>query len=232
MKRINNLVRPFFAIIFGALLLLFYLNVFPTENPTSIALGVIALVVAAFYLCYGVLSVVLGTRLPAPLKKILDLLTVVVYPTFMFVVFLLNMISISDPDIAALVSPTGWIILITNMAVSITFAGLYVAAYFAKVNWLKRLANLFAFILILAFLLDVLFQLDGTPVNLGGITVIEVIIYASFSSMLLSNLFTKAEGPTKDNAPEEQEDAPVEEPKEEPAEEKPAEEEPKEEKAE
>ena len=69
MKRLHEIIRPFLAIILGALLLLMYLNSFQGEGEV-LDIGIIAMVVAAFYIGVGVVGLTLNNRLPGTAKKV------------------------------------------------------------------------------------------------------------------------------------------------------------------
>ena len=187
MKKLRSVLAPFFAIIFGALLLLYYLNFLQYQN-TTLAVGIIAVVFACFYLAYGVLSVVLGSKLPQRLKDYLGLASVVLFPLFIFLEVLLALVSYGQNEMLNLVGPTGWFIAITSMAGSLCFAILYVVAFFTKIAIVDRLTYLFGFIFMLVLLLNILFGFNGNAIALGEIDVIQLVISIAFSSMLLRTI--------------------------------------------
>ena len=49
MKRLYDTIQPFMAIIFGALLLLVYLNYLDNENGYFLALGILGVIMASYF---------------------------------------------------------------------------------------------------------------------------------------------------------------------------------------
>ena len=196
MKRISDLIRPFLGIVFGALLMLVYLNYINSGMPGEyLALGIIAVTIASYYLGSAILSFILGDRLPAGVKNIFAVLSVVLFPTLMFVQNLLFTIALEGE-----LGTTGWIIMSASLAGAIGFAGLYCAAYFTKVRVLERLAFLFGSIFFLSLVLDLLFALDGTPNTIADITLVTLAIYGIYGGMLFNALmaFGKKEQPAEE----------------------------------
>ena len=196
MKRISDLIRPFLGIVFGALLMLVYLNYINSGMPGEyLALGIIAVTIASYYLGSAILSFILGDRLPAGVKNIFAVLSVVLFPTLMFVQNLLFTIALEGE-----LGTTGWIIMSASLAGAIGFAGLYCAAYFTKVRVLERLAFLFGSIFFLSLVLDLLFALDGTPNTIADITLVTLALYGIYGGMLFNALmaFGKKEQPAEE----------------------------------
>ena len=185
MKKVQELIRPFVVIIFGALLLLYYLNWLAYEG-SALALGIIAVVLAAYYITYGIVDVVAGSKLTSKAKLVFDVISVCGYAVFVFVYFLLMTINLAD-----VMGPTAWVVNIICMAGSIALAAFYPIAKFVKEPILERLAYLFSIVLILGLLLNILFNADGTAAALGTIQIIDVLIFALYSTMLLRS-FVKA----------------------------------------
>ena len=188
MKKIGELIKPFVSIIFGALLFLIYLN-YLSLTGSGLALGIIGVVLATYYLAVGILGIVLGEKFNKGVKKILDLISIVLFPAFMFVYFLLTTINAAQANILL---PTGWVIAITSMAGSILMVVAYLLAALLNNKVLTRLGFLFSAIFVLALLLDVLFSTEGLPIVLGNINIIGVVTYAVYIFMLFNSL--KPEG--------------------------------------
>ena len=72
MKKVSELIKPYITIIFGALLLLIYLN-YLSFKEMALAIGIIAVVIASFSLVGGILFVVMGDKMNDTLKKYLIL---------------------------------------------------------------------------------------------------------------------------------------------------------------
>ena len=182
MKKISELLKPYLSIILGALLLLVYLN-WLSQQEWVLALGIIAVVMAAYYLAVGVVGIVLGDKLPKGLKLALDITSICFFPVFMFVYFLLLTINGHQA-----MGPTGWVIAIISMAASISLPCAYACSKFVKAPLLGKLCFLFAAIFVLALLLNVLFDFIGDPIVLGNINIISVVIYFVYGYMLMNSL--------------------------------------------
>lgn len=184
MKKISDLIRPFLGIIFGALLMLYYLNFIGPEMPAEyLALGIIAVTFAAYYLGSAIVMFLLGDRLPEGIKKIFLLLSVVCFPTLIFVENLLFTIALRGQ-----LGTTGWIIMSASLAGSIAFATLYSIAVFTKIRVIERLAFLFGAIFFLSLVLSLLFSIDGAATAIDDIPLVTLAIYAIYSSMLFNAL--------------------------------------------
>ena len=187
MKKLSEFIKPYLAIAFGALLFLFYLNWLGSEGA-FLAVGIIAIVFAAGYLAVGILGVVFGERLPKVLKLVFDIFTVSAFPLLIFVYFIVLVTSVPVENIG----PAGWVILIVNLAASLGLVGLYITTRFVKVKLLDRITYLFAVAFILALALNLVFDFTGDPIVLGNITVVELIIDALYSYMLINALKKEA----------------------------------------
>ena len=191
MKKLGDLIKPFATIVFGSLLLFYYLN-YLQYRGTALVLGIFALLVAIYYIGIGVVGIILGEKFPSNAKRIFDVITIALFPVFVFIVYI--MMAASGGDFG----PTGWIIVILCMNASIIFAALFVVAVFVKVSILQRLAQLFAAIFVLSLLVNVLytFGVGGNPSGwayLGEIDIMLVVLYCLYTSMLLNAL--KEESP-------------------------------------
>ena len=211
MKKIKELLKPFIFIIFGALLFLYYFNGLSSEGA-GLAISIIAIVLAAYFLAVGILSVVLGDKL-GKAKGLLNLIGVATYPLFFFVVELITLINLADVE--GFLGPTGWTISILTLAASLGLGALLFVSYFVRSKELHRMTFLFGAIFVLALLLDILLALDGSPAALGDVVILQVVLYGAYVSMMFDALSSLKENKESKKA---------EEPKEEKAEEQPAEE--------
>ena len=216
MKRISEIVKPFISIIFGALLLLLYLN-WLQYSGTLLAAGIIAIVFAAYYIGIGVTLVLAGDKLSAQAKKVVSAVSVSLFPLLMFLIFLFTVIASTK-----YMGPTAWVIAIISLVASIGLAVSYPLALAIKEKVLFKIASLFAAVFLLALLLNVLFDASGNPIGLGAVNILEVVIYGAYVFLLLNSI--PRELPAAE-APKAEEPAPEEEVKEEApeAEEKPEE---------
>lgn len=218
MKKIKELLKPFIFIIFGALLFLLHFNLLGMGG-VSLAVGIIAIVLAAYFLTVGIFSVVLGDKL-GKTKGLLNLIGVACYPILLGVTFLLSLIEdakLAYEYEAIYLGPNAWTIAILSILAAFALGIMLFISYFVRSKRFHRVTFLFAAIFVLALLLDVL-TYRGNAVALGAIVVLQVVLYGCFVSMLfdvLSSLKEDKKEPKKEEAKEE----------------KPAEEEPKEEQA-
>ena len=210
MKKIVDMLRPFLSIIFGVLILLCYLNYLSFQG-SALAVGIIAVILSAFYICTGVIAFLLGDKIGAKVRGILDVCTISLYPLFYFVIYLISMI-----NVASTLGPNGYVIHLVSMIVSIMFAMLYLLAKLLNVKELNKPASLFGFAFIGALVLNLVFNPYGFSNALGDIGVVELVIYACFSSMLLSALggLNSANEQPQEPVQEEASEQPVEEPQE------------------
>lgn len=213
MKKLNEILRPFFEIILGALILLMNLNNLQGENEV-LAYGIIAMVLAAFYISIGVIGLTLNNRLSGSAKKVLEIGAVVAFPVFMFVYFLLSTINLAD-----YLGPNGWFLAVLKMVASICFALTFLLAGILKNRHINKMALLFASIFILVLLLEVLFDQVGNPIGLGGVVIVEVVVYFIYGNILFNSFSNFKVGPQQNDQPAEAEEAEDEEETETPAEE-------------
>lgn len=182
MKKITDYIKPNILIIFGALLLVMNLDGL-SATGAGLALGIVALIMAAYYLIVGILMVLMGNKFSAFTQKLFETISVSFFALYMFVNFLLT-------TIAGGFGPTGWVVNILSMVSSIALVLVYVMYKFADAPNLFRFTYLFALIFVLALLLDVLFNANGA---LGQIDVFLVAIYSAYSFYLFSSLGKIAE---------------------------------------
>ena len=225
MKRLHEVIKPFLAIILGALLFLMYLNLLQPDGGPYLAIGILAVVFAVHYIALGVVDLLLGKHLPRIPRHIFEVAAVVIFPIFMFVYFLLTFIGYADmlAQMEEKIGVAAVILFILKIQAPIGFIGFFAVASFVKRKWLERMALLFSALFVLALLLEILFNISGNPVGLGAIVVVEFALYFIYCNILFTNLpFGKGE-PAPAAEPEaeepEEEAAPEEEPEEAPAEE-------------
>lgn len=185
MKRVTDFLRPNILIVLGALLFLYYLNYLSYEG-SALAIGIIAVVLSAYYLAIGIVGVLLSNKLNQLVKKIFEVVSVSLFGAFMFTVTLILIINAAK--IEDFLGPTGWIIGILTMVASIALIGVYVLARFLNKEFFVRLAYLFSAIFALVLLLNVLFDISGNSIVLGSLDILLVAIYASFTFYLFNSL--------------------------------------------
>ena len=221
MKKLHEIVKPYLLIIFGGLLFLLYLNLLAGQNMVLVY-GIVGVVIASYYLAVGILGIVIADKLEKA-KKILDIVTISLYPVFMFTMNLLSIINNYDA-----LAPTGWFIIIISMLVALALATFYVLARLMPSKLINRLAHLFAALFILVLLLNLLFDFVGNPYDLGDLSVVSFILsivyvgimFNSFKDLSIKEETKVEEEPAKEEEPQEEEEKPEE--SEEPAEEEKA----------
>ena len=214
MKKIKELLKPFIFIIFGALLFLFFFN-YLGVGGAYLAIGIVAIVLSVYFLVVGILSVVLGEKL-GKAKGILNLVGVATFPLLMGVIFLLSLIGNAKNEYTYL-GPNGWTIAILSIAAAFAIGVMLFIAFFVRSKGFHRVTFLFGAIFVLALLLDILIS-EGFAVALGQIVVLQVILYAAYTSMLFDVLSS-----LKENKEPKKVEEKKEEPKEEAEAEQPAE---------
>lgn len=207
MKKIKELVKPFIFIIFGALLFLCYFNGLNGEGA-GLAISIIGIVLAAYFLAVGILSVVLGDKL-GKVKGLLNLIGVATYPIFFAVVELITLINLAD--IEGYLGPTGWTISILTIAAALGLGALLFVSYFVRSKELHRITFLFGAIFVLALLLDILLEVNGSPAMLGNVVILQVVLYGAYVSMMFDVLSSLKENKEPKKAEEKKEEAPAEE---------------------
>ena len=180
MKKFYEKIKPFFLVILGALILLSYLVCVQGEGAT-LALGIISIVVAAFYIGYGLVVLFIGSKLPTTLKEILDVVVVSLFPAFVFTELLMTTINLYK-----VYTPTGWTIAILGMIAALAVIVVYIVATFVKAKILGKLVPIFALTFVLSLLMNVLFDAIGLPMVLGNVTIVYLIIYAVYTAILFS----------------------------------------------
>ena len=189
MKKVTDFLKPNILIILGALLFLFYMN-WLNNNGAALALGIVAVICAVYYVTIGVLSIVIGDKFSPILKKVFEVISVDLFASFMFAEFLVLTIQFAQID--GFMGPTAWIIAILSMIASLTLVVVYSIAKFTKQKFLVKFAYLFSAIFALVLLLDILFDSRGDSIVLGNINIILVVIYIVYVFYLF-NSFEKSE---------------------------------------
>lgn len=185
MKKIQKVAKPFLSIVFGALLLLTYLN-WLSSGGGALVIGVIALLMSLYYLGAGITEAVAGDKLPQKAKKVFDILNISLFSAFASIYYLLYITNLSDQ-----MGPTGWIVVLAALLLSLALAIFSIIARLVSNPVLKRLDVLFSALFMAALVLTLLFDSVGNPVTLGSIDVISLVIYALFGVMLLESLTSK-----------------------------------------
>ena len=185
MKRISDLLKPFLAVIFGALLFLCFFNDLRYEGG-GLVIGIIAVTFAAYYIAIGLLNTFLGEKMPKKTRGILDAVGVALYPLFFASLFLVSIIIAIKYN--AQIGPMGWTVSIFSIVAGLGLGGLYLFAYFMKNRTVTRLAFLFASLFVLALLLEILLTGEGNPATLGSVVLLDVALYGVYVAMLFGGL--------------------------------------------
>ena len=182
MRKIMDLVKPYLSLIFGVLFFLLFLNNL-RANGEAFAIGIVATVISSYYLCAGILGIVLGDKMPDGLKKVFSILSASLFPTFMFVFYLLQIIQVHE-----LMGPTAWVIYPLCMGASLLMVVFYVISRFVKSPVMVRLAGMFAAIFVLALVTTLLFDAQGNQATFATIGVVELLVYSIFAVLLFNSL--------------------------------------------
>ena len=201
MKKIQVAAKPFLSIVFGALLLLTYLNWLSLDGG-ALVIGVIALLMSLYYLGAGITEAVAGDKLPLKTKKVFDIIDISLFSAFASIYYLLYITNLSDQ-----MGPTGWIVVLAALLLSLALAIFSIIARLVSNPVLKRLDVLFSALFMAALVLTLLFDSAGNPVTLGSIDVISLVIYALFGVMLLESLTSKETKPVETSLDNVQEEA-------------------------
>ena len=203
MEKLRQLTRPFLAVILGTLLMLVYINLLPLEGE-ALALGIIGLIVGVYYVATGILKVLLLDKFSEKTRKVVGVISVSLFPLFMFVSFLLRIVRAAE-----LLTPTGWIISIISLVGSLGLAVVFCLANIVRAPLLKRLAQLFVIFFVVIMIVDVVFDTLGDPNALGAINVANFAIYFFYGDLLFASLIPfynedkNEEIETKEEEPEE-----------------------------
>ena len=189
MKKLTDFFKPNVLIIFGALLFIYFLN-YLSYGGAGTALGIIAIVMAAYYLFVGIVSVLMNNKFTAQAQKLIEVISVSFFVLFMFVDYLLVTI-----NVATAMGPTAWTIKILSMIASLAFVAFYCFDKFMSKPLLSRLSYLFALIFVLSLLLDLLFGVGGDSRALGDIDVLLVVIYGVYAYYLFNSIQRLTEEP-------------------------------------
>lgn len=185
MQKIRKILKPFSSIIFGTLLFLSFLN-YLSLTGVALAIGIIALIISIYYLVYGVIEIICKDQISSTANKILDICSITLFPLLMFSIKLIDIIKLAN-----MMLPTAWIISIFSIIATLIMIFIYIVAFYLNNKNLDKLNILFSSLFILVLLLDLLFDSLGDPINLGNISVVGLIIYFSYSSMLLESIIKR-----------------------------------------
>jgi len=194
MKKIRELLKPFLSIIFGAIVFFTYSS-FLYFDGGILALGIIATVIAAYFLVVGILTIVLGEKMSKRCKRLLQIGGLCGFAWFITAAFIISMVAGELPV-------NGWIIYILTAASSFGFGLFLLLAEFASSKFINRLAQLFGAIFVLALLLNVLIP-GGKPVAIGEIVILEVVLYVAYAIMAFEAMgeLKVSSAPSKEEKP-------------------------------
>lgn len=195
MKKVMDLFKPFLALVLGILMFLFYLNYYVKSDVpgTALAIGIVGLVIACWFIFVGVFGVA-WPRMPAGLKKAFDIVSIVSYATFIFVELLIEVIQLH-----AAMGSSSWIVYILAMVASMGLSVVYIISRFVKGEAMARVASIFGMVFVLALISKILFPAGkGDPVTLDDISVVPVLIYIVYCSLLLKSLAKEKRAPAQE----------------------------------
>ena len=176
MKKIRELLKPFLEIIFGAIVFFSYSLCLYGAGGT-LALGIIATVIAAYFLTIGILKIVLGERFSKRTKRILLISGLSAFACFITAASIIAMVNGG-------LQVNGWIILIAMTVSSFAFGLFLILSEFANSKFISRLAQLFGAVFVLTLFLCVLIPpTSPVPAKIGDISILEVGLYVAYAIM-------------------------------------------------
>lgn len=204
MKKVTDFLRPNLLIIFGAILLLYFLNWLSYGDAGYVATGVYAIMAGGCFLAIGILNIALGDKVNQMMRKIFEAVAVGLFGTLMFTYFLVITINMANA-----MGPTAWIIKILSMVASLGLVGLYIPAKFSNQKALVRFTFLASAVFALVLLLDLLFIPTGDAAQLDDIQIVLAAAYVLFviylfGSIEKESLVVYKEQPKQVEAPKEE----------------------------
>lgn len=231
MKKAFSFLKSNILLFIGALLFLLFLN-YLVAGGATLAVGIIGILTAAYYITIGLLGIFIGDKLNALTRKIFEIVAVCLFAFLMFMTSIVSLVTMiqrtTDPQFPATYGPTGWFVEIFALLTSLALLGFYPFVRLFKAPALKKLGYLFAALFALGLLLNMLFDVQGFAINLGNIPFVYLALDLLFLFYLFETLGEAKEEPKaieqKKPAKEEKkekakEPAPEEVPAEEPAQE-------------
>ena len=138
MKKLTDFLKPNILIILGALLFLYYMN-WLSNQGAGLAIGIVAVICAIYYIAIGVLEIIVSNKFSPQLKKIFELISVSLFAIFMFLFFLLS--AVQGAKIENYMGPTAWIIAILSMVASLALVAIYAISKFVEKSLLLQMGN-------------------------------------------------------------------------------------------
>lgn len=191
MKKLCGMFKPFLSIIFGSILFLLYLNYL--QSNSGIILAVIGFLLSLYYLAVGITEVFFNKKIPISFKKVLNLLSVVLFPFLMFVhdIFVIR-------GNSSYFGPTAWVIVIFSLVGSVAMITIYVISFFIRNKTLRKLEYLFFGIFALILLLSLTFDISGAPIRLGDLDIVSIVLYLFYLGILFVYIVNKEKGLMED----------------------------------
>ena len=187
MQKIQDIIKPYLSIIFGVILLLGYMN-YLSYDGAVVTIGIFALIFGVYYIMAGLFDVLLGEKMPAEARRIIEMLSISFLGLFIFIRTLIYLVELGEQF-----GPSGWIIAIYSLIISVFFVSIVPTVYFIKNELLSKVAKLSAALFVLVLLLAVLFDTFGNTTVLGAVNLIDVILYIFFAMILFSSAVVRKE---------------------------------------
>jgi len=181
MKKYGSILQALLPTIIGAFMLLLYMNLLGASGST-LALGIIGVIVAAYYLVSGIVGSLIGEN-KGSIGGLLKKLNVVIFPIFMFVVFLITVINGANA-----LGPTGWVIAILSLIAALGFAIAAIFSWVANSEAISKLTTLLGILFILALALTIFFDVTGAPNALGNIELASTVVYVLYTILAVTVL--------------------------------------------
>ena len=182
MKKIIDVIKPFISIVFGALIILLYLNDISAGGVAS-ARSVFAFLVGSYFIVVGLLGLICPLQIGERVLRLLNAIGVSVFASFFFMITVLNIADFND-----MYGVNGWIIADFQLSAAIGFAVLFLITLFVKNGVLCRICNLFGMLFLLALLLELLFTPVGNPATINDFPIVKLVVNLSFAYIYLAVL--------------------------------------------
>lgn len=192
MKKLCEMFKPFLSIIFGSILFLLYLNYLQSNSGMQL-LGAIGFILSLYYLVVGIIEVFLDKKMPISFKRVLSLLSTVLFPLLMFVHYIFVIRGNSS-----YFGPTAWVIAIFSLVGSVAMITIYVISFFIQNKALRKLEYLFFGIFALILLLSLAFDVSGAPIRLGDLDIVSIVLYLFYLGILFVYIVNKEKGLMED----------------------------------
>jgi len=181
MEKVKSFFKPLISVIMGTLMIIVSLEWF-SIGDVCIVIGVFNILAGIVYLCFGIIDIFMAGKYNS-LDLASYLAKAIAFPLVMFITTLILLITLVDFYGAA-----GWIEAIIIMIGALGLIVLILAAVFGKSEQLMKIAELCGIVFIAGLILSLIFNVDGSAVTLGDVSIYNLIIYGGYTSIFFSSV--------------------------------------------